>query len=151
MTSAEADIRSYIHDALHSHHAKDYRTFQTLTALDDITLQVHRVNQAGMLSIDTLVGTSPDSEEHTVPVLIWRGHMRLLLATRPGEPRDLGALWAKEGRLSRQLTALGWRELLAEADAEGSRWCRLSSGRSAHSAGPLLTTGRGPHTSVRSR
>ena len=83
-----------------------------LQALQGVTLQVHRVSGTGRLCVDHLMGTQPGAEDTVIPLLIWKGHMRVLDPGDDTSAAELGHRWAREGKLARELVAVGWEELL---------------------------------------
>ena len=85
-----------------------------LQALQGVTLQVHRVSGTGRLCVDHLMGTQPGAEDTVIPLLIWKGHMRVLDPGDDTSAAELGHRWAREGKLARELVAVGWEELLDE-------------------------------------
>ena len=92
-----------------------------LQALQGVTLQVHRVSGTGRLCVDHLMGTQPGAEDTVIPLLIWKGHMRVLDPGDDTSAAELGHRWAREGKLARELVAVGWEELLDEGpDADPS-------------------------------
>ena len=119
--AAEADIRSYVHDALHAHHDKDYRCLVAcpLAALKERTLQIHRVGGGGRLCLDHVMGVEPGAEDTVIPLLIWKGHMRLVFPPTERDAVDLGRRWARDNQLARELVSVGLEEMLDEGpDAE---------------------------------
>jgi hypothetical protein len=76
---------------------------------------VWRVNHYGRLEVDLLVGRETGAETRVVPLMIHRGHMRMLVPERECDAFKLAAEWTLQGKISKELEMSGWREYLDPA------------------------------------
>ena len=105
MSQAEADIRIFVHDFLWRDHDKDYRALAALLLPELRRVQLHivRVDFWGEASVETLSGLDAHTRDGVhVWLLIWQGHMRLLLPPGPGATTT----WRARASV---IPAAGWR------------------------------------------
>ena len=88
MPALEANIRMHLHDILFPHHEKDAKCLATFptTMLANLTVNVVRVGYWGEIRWTPLVGSETDVRGGPQAwVLIYRGHMRLLIPESKAE------------------------------------------------------------------
>ncbi len=108
VTAAEASLRVSCHDATHRDHDKDFTCFASfpVTQLRHTDLQVVRVTAGGEITVDTIIGSDRLHPHTDVWLLIFDGHMRLLV---PGADHVKTA----PNTISR---SDGWRDCLENSD-----------------------------------
>ena len=139
MPQGEADLRTFIHDLLHAHHDKDYRTPAAfpLEDLRKLCLCFVRVDSTYQASQDKIVGDKFDGDpRNCLHFHAQRGHLTLLVPRKPLLPFDF----------ARSIPAVGWREHLDSDEDQGPLvtlpQCKICSYKPGHSA---CRTGYEPH------
>ena len=80
ISTAEADLRVFAHDALHPHHDKDLRSFAVFPVafLQGVRLQIWIVDHTGYLKQMTIHPGGDDPGALDAYVVLHRGHVRTL-------------------------------------------------------------------------
>ena len=98
VTPVEHELRVHVHDVVHPHHERDFRSLAVfaLEALSEAKVAVLRSDYKGKLIVESVVGSQWVEGGWHLWLLIWRGHMTLL---QP--PEDLGpGPWLQQEEVS---------------------------------------------------
>ena len=118
---AESDLRVMAHDALHADHEKDYRSWAAFPApcLAMCTVFIWRVNSGLELTVFALVGArsheTPASKRYA-DALIYKGHMRLLMAPDNFDRQRWFRGLTASGRPPVEINCHGWEAMLLQED-----------------------------------
>ncbi|CAK0902505.1 unnamed protein product, partial [Prorocentrum cordatum] len=119
---AEREVRGYIHDVLHPHHNKDYRSLCAfpLEPLSNVIPNFIRVDSLGRVNFESVSGAAASPESPNCWLLIHRRHMRLIKlgpdidrATLLADFAQHASTWG--GSPPTDYVAMGWEVLLDQA------------------------------------
>ena len=119
ISETEHLLRDQIHDILHPHHDKDFRTFRTfqIKELQDLILEVWRVDLWGRLRVDRIFGEMATENSRVIRAQIHKKHMQCLMFVDLASEQAFQKTWTLSGGETQVHWALGWQAILELDDS----------------------------------